>query len=181
MIANTSLQDTDEVFEVYTIASDFKKKISGVQWPVFDRNMIETEIKEKRHWKIMVDGAIACVWSITFDDHQVWEDRNADPSIYIHRIAANPNFRGQKFVEQIVDWAKNYAADNNKLYVRMDTTAGNQRLNDYYIQCGFSHLGPKKITDAEGRPAHYQNAIMELFQLEVEEEAPVIYKQVPRQ
>jgi ribosomal protein S18 acetylase RimI-like enzyme len=167
MIANTSLEDINEIFEVYKIASDFKKKVSGIQWPEFDRNMIETEIKEKRHWKIMVDGAIACVWSITFDDFQVWKEQNADPAIYIHRIAANPEYKGQKFVEQIVEWAKHYATENNKLYVRMDTTSGNQRLNDYYIKCGFSHLGPRKITNTEGRPAHYHNATMELFQMEV--------------
>nr|WP_315028690.1 GNAT family N-acetyltransferase [uncultured Chryseobacterium sp.] len=169
MIVNTSLQDIEGIFEVYKIASDFKKKVSGVQWPEFDRNMIETEIKENRHWKIMVEDSIACVWSITFEDKQVWENRNSDPAIYIHRIATNPNFRGQKFVEQIAAWARNFAKENNKLFVRMDTTAGNQRLTDYYVKCGFSHLGSKIMSDTEGRPAHYHNATMELFQLEVQE------------
>ncbi|REC45495.1 GNAT family N-acetyltransferase [Chryseobacterium pennipullorum] len=166
MIANTFLQDIDEVFNLYKTASDFKKTVSGVQWPDFDRNMIETEIKENRHWKIMVDGHIACVWSITFDDLPVWGDRNTDSAIYIHRIATNPNFRGQKFVEQIAGWAKQFAAENNKRYVRMDTTAGNPRLTGYYVQCGFSHLGSKKMGNAEGLPSHYHKATMELFQLE---------------
>ncbi|WP_228452008.1 GNAT family N-acetyltransferase [Chryseobacterium sp. G0186] len=164
---NTSLQDTDDILDLYKMASDFKKKVSGVQWPEFERSMIETEIQENRLFKITVDQQIACVWSITYDDVQVWEQQNADPAIYIHRIAANPNFRGQKFVEQIVEWSKQFARENNKLYVRMDTTAGNQRLNDYYIKCGFSYLGSKKITDTEGRPSHYHNASMALFQLEV--------------
>ncbi|AZA76633.1 GNAT family N-acetyltransferase [Chryseobacterium sp. G0186] len=167
MIMNTSLQDTDDILDLYKMASDFKKKVSGVQWPEFERSMIETEIQENRLFKITVDQQIACVWSITYDDVQVWEQQNADPAIYIHRIAANPNFRGQKFVEQIVEWSKQFARENNKLYVRMDTTAGNQRLNDYYIKCGFSYLGSKKITDTEGRPSHYHNASMALFQLEV--------------
>lgn len=167
MITNTTLHDTEEIFDLYKMASDYKKKISGVQWPEFDRNMIETEIKENRHWKIIIEGHIACIWSITLEDEQVWEERNADPSVYIHRIAANPNFRGQKFVEQIAEWTKKYALENNKLYVRMDTTAGNQRLTDYYIKCGFSHLGAKKILNTQGRPAHYHNATMELFQMEV--------------
>lgn len=167
MIANTFLQDIDEVFDLYKMASDFKKTVSGIQWPEFDRNMIESEISENRHWKIVTDEQIACVWSITFDDLPVWGAQNTDPAIYIHRIATNPNFRGQKFVEQIVEWAKQFARENNKLYVRMDTTAGNQRLTDYYVKCGFSYLGEKKIADAEGLPAHYQQATMGLFQLEV--------------
>lgn len=164
---NASLQDIDDILDLYKMASDFKKKVSGVQWPEFERSMIETETLENRLFKITIDQQIACVWSITFDDLQVWEEQNADPAIYIHRIATNPNFSGQRFVEQIVEWSKQFAQENNKVYVRMDTTAGNQRLNDYYIKCGFSYLGSKKITDTEGRPAHYHNASMALFQLEV--------------
>ncbi|REC60221.1 GNAT family N-acetyltransferase [Chryseobacterium pennae] len=167
MIVNTSLQDIEAVLGLYKMASDFKKTVSGIQWPEFDRNMIETEISEGRHFKITVDERVACVWSITFDDHQVWEEKNEDPAIYIHRIATNPNFRGQKFVEQIVEWAKQFAPQHNKRYVRMDTTAGNQRLTDYYVKCGFTYLGDKKMTNTEGRPDHYHNATMGLFQLEV--------------
>lgn len=167
MIVNTSLKDIEAVLGLYKMASDFKKTVSGVQWPEFDQRMIETEINESRHFKITVDEQVACVWSITFDDHQVWEEKNEDPAIYIHRIATNSNFRGQKFVEQIVEWAKQFAPQHNKLYVRMDTTAGNQRLTDYYVKCGFTYLGDQKMTDTEGRPDHYHNATMALFQLDV--------------
>lgn len=73
MIVNTSLQDMEAVLSLYKMASDFKKTVSGIQWPEFDRNMIEVEIREGRHFKITVDEQVACVWSITFDDHQVWE------------------------------------------------------------------------------------------------------------
>ncbi|WP_447608641.1 GNAT family N-acetyltransferase [Chryseobacterium sp. M5A1_1a] len=163
---NTSPQDIDDILTLYKMASDFKKKVSGIQWPEFERSMIETETLENRLFKITVDQQVACVWSITFDDLQVWEEKNEDPAIYIHRIATNPNFRGQRFVEQIVEWSKQFAKDHHKLYVRMDTTAGNQRLNDYYVKCGFSYLGSKKIKDTEGRPAHYHNASMALFELE---------------
>lgn len=167
MIVNTSLQDIDDVFKLYAMASDFKKKVSGVEWPEFNRGMIETEIQENRHWKIVVDGQVACVWSITFEDPQVWEERNEEPSIYLHRIATNPSFRGQKFVEQIVEWSKQYAQSHGKIYVRMDTIAGNQRLTDYYVKCGFSYLGTKRMSDTKGLPAHYHNATMGLFQMEV--------------
>lgn len=167
MIESTLPKDIDEVFDLYKMASDFKKTVSGVQWPEFDRNMIQTEISENRHFKITTDRQIACVWSITFDDLPVWGEQNADPAVYIHRIATNPDFRGQKFVEKIIEWAKQFAKDNHKLYIRMDTTAGNQRLIDYYVKCGFSYLGAKKITDTEGLPDHYHNATMGLFQMEV--------------
>jgi hypothetical protein len=49
------------------------------------------------------ENQIACVWAITFNDAEIWEER----AIYIHRIATHSDFRGHNFVKIIVDWAKN--------------------------------------------------------------------------
>ncbi|MHB8929251.1 MAG: hypothetical protein ACYC5R_01500 [Melioribacteraceae bacterium] len=51
---------------------------------------------------MLINGGIACVWAMTFNDPQIWEERNKDPSVYLHRIATNPNFRGQNLVGEIV-------------------------------------------------------------------------------
>lgn len=34
----------------------------------------------------------------------IWGDKNSEPSVYLHRIATNPNFRGQKQVIEVVKW-----------------------------------------------------------------------------
>ena len=166
-IQNSNSNDTDEIFRLYKIATDFQKTRFTSHWPEFDRELIEIEISENRQWKIISEGKIACVWATTFNDPQIWEERNEDPAVYIHRIATNPDFRGQNLVGKIVEWAKNYAKENQKQYIRMDTVGYNLSLINYYTRCGFDFLGLLKLKNTGGLPAHYENATVSLFEIEV--------------
>jgi len=114
-ITTSSLGDISEIFRLYALASDFQKiKFPQNQWPEFNRNLITTEITENRQFKLLIDNKVACVWAVTYSDPQIWEDRENEFSIYIHRIATNPEFRGNNFVQTIVDWSKKKAIKLNK-------------------------------------------------------------------
>ena len=108
-IRNSVLEDKDIIRDFCAAASDFQKSKSTVSWPLFDPKLIEHEIREKRQWKMMVGDEVVCIWAITDSDPQIWGDRNAEPALYLHRIATNPNFRGRNLVLDIVVWAKRYA------------------------------------------------------------------------
>lgn len=100
-IINSSPNDLGEIFRLYKIATDLQIAKSVVPWPEFKRILIEEEISESRQWKIMIDNQVACVWATTFNDPQIWEHRKDDPSVYIHRIATNPYFKGRSLVAEI--------------------------------------------------------------------------------
>lgn len=127
--------------------------------------MIRNEILENRQWKIEIHGKTACVWATTFSDPQIWEERNEDPAVYIHRIATDPDFRGQNLVAEIVRWAKESASRNHKKFIRMDTVGENKGLISYYEKCGFEFLGLLTLKNTEGLPAHYDNATVCLFEI----------------
>src|SRR3954471_7151684 len=135
VILNSTVEDIDAIFNLYKAASDFQKTKRVVQWLGFDRALIKNEIDEGRQWKIIIDNQIACIWATTFSDPLIWEDRNNDPAIYIHRIATNPDVRGQNLVSKIVEWAKHYAKANGKEFIRMDTVGNNEALIHYYKIC----------------------------------------------
>lgn len=164
-ILNSTIADIDEIFRLYHLATEYQKTQFWFHWPPFDRTMVEIEIQENRQWKIIIDDQIACVWATTFDDPKIWGIKNEDPAIYIHRISTNPIFRGQNFVQTIVDWARIHAQQHQKTFIRMDTIAGNERLNAHYCKCGFDHIGLFKMEDSEGLPAHYHNATLSLFEI----------------
>ena len=164
-IKNSVIEDLSEIFRLYESARDFQKIKSAVLWPQFDKKLIETEIAENRQWKILIDNQIACVWATTFSDPEIWEERNVDPSIYIHRIATNPIFRGQNLVEAIVEWSKKYAGENEKRFIRMDTVGENKGLINYYQKCGFDYLGLLKLKNTANLPIHYYDATVCLFQM----------------
>lgn len=167
-ILYSKLQDIEEIFRLYTLATEYQKqKFPLNQWPQFDLELIEQEIVEKRQFKLVIDGKTACIWAITFSDAEIWEEKNADPSIYIHRIATNPDFRGKNFVSKIADWARGYSLLNEKKYIRLDTCGYNERLIEHYKNSGFEFLGMKKLKDSTGLPEHYQNADVCYFQIEL--------------
>jgi len=167
-ILNSNRSDRDEIFRLYQAAASYQKtKKTVVVWPEFDRSLVETEIDENRQWKLLVDGRIACVWATTFSDEQIWEERNKDRAIYIHRIATHPDFRGNNFVAVIVGWAKDYARAGQLDFVRLDTLGNNTRLIEHYTGAGFRFLGMFNMKNTAGLPSHYHGTPVCLFEIDV--------------
>ena len=164
-IQNSTKYDIEEIFRLYNMATNFQKTRFNLHWPVFEKSLIKTEIKEHRQWKLVINNTIACIWATTFNDPQIWGEKNNDPSVYIHRIATNPDYKGRNFVLDIVDWAKEYAHKHDKKFIRMDTVGENLKLIAHYEKCGFSFLGLSQLTDTNGLPAHYTNAAVCLFEM----------------
>lgn len=166
-ILHSTQEDLDAIFKIYDDATDYQKKQTINYWKGFERSLVKKEIDEKRQYKIMADDEIACVFVINYDDPLIWKERNADPSIYIHRIATNPAFRGSSFVKQIVEWAKSHAKETGKEFIRMDTTSGNDKLNNYYFNCGFADKGIAQIGFDEELPVHYRGGSVNLFEIKL--------------
>lgn len=165
-ITNSTPEDIEEIFRLYALATAYQKeKFPDNQWPEFDRKLIETEISENRQFKLIIENEIACIWAITFNDPEIWEEKDDDPAIYIHRIATNPVFRGRNFISIIVDWAKAYTAAKNKKFIRLDTCGDNKKLINHYCKNGFHFLGMHKLQNYEGLPEHYQNADVCFFEI----------------
>lgn len=167
-ITNSNLDDIPETFRLYQLAREFQKiQFPENLWPEFDRDFIATEVIENRQFKIVIDNKIACIWAITYNDADIWEEKENNDAIYIHRIATNPEFRGNNFVQMIADWSKDFARKENKKFVRMDTCGQNDRLINHYKNCGFEFLGMKKLKDSSGLQAHYHNADVCFFEIEL--------------
>ena len=107
------------------------------------------------------------MWAITFSDEQIWEEKNKDAAIYIHRIATNPNHRGKNLVSIIVDWARTYAKSMGKDFIRLDTLGNNVKLIEHYTNAGFHFLGMFDLKDLSGLPAHYGTAPACLFEMKL--------------
>ncbi len=168
-ITNSTKQNILEIFRLYKLATEFQKiKFPENHWPPFDEALVNTEVAENRQFKLLIDDEIACVWAITYSDPKIWEDDDNDASIYIHRIATNPDFRGNNFVKIIVAWAMKLARDKNKHFIRMDTCGNNESLIAHYENCGFTFLGTRKLKDTIGLPSHYHNADVCFFEIRLE-------------
>lgn len=167
-ITESTIEDIPEIFRLYKLATEFQKiKFPANQWPVFDNELITNEVVQKKQFKVLIDNKIACVWAITFSDEQIWEESENESAIYIHRIATNPEFRGNNFVKILVTWSKKYALDLNKEVIRMDTCGKNEGLINHYENCGFNFLGMKTLTNTSRLPSHYHNAEVCFFEIKL--------------
>jgi len=166
IIKNSELTDLPKIFDLYKIATDFMKSKNQVFWPEFPEELITDEIEEKRQWKLIIDNQIACIWATTLNDELIWVNQN-EPSLYVHRAASSPEFRGQNLVKKIVDWANEYGKSKKLKYIRMDTVGLNKGLINHYKKMGFKFLGAKKLENTEGLPNHYKNGEVCYFQKEI--------------
>jgi ribosomal protein S18 acetylase RimI-like enzyme len=164
-ITNSTPADIGLIFGLYDAAIEFQKQVFDKHWKGFDTGLVEREIAENRQWKILLDGQVACIFAITFEDKSIWRERDQGDAIYIHRIVTNPAFRGRRFVPIIVEWSKAYTRERNIKYVRMDTWGDNQKLIDYYQSCGFRFI-EIIIPDQAGLPKHYNGISLSLFEIE---------------
>lgn len=160
-------EDIEEIFRLYKCAREFQKtKKTVVVWPEFDRSLVETELHEGRQYKIILDDKIAAVFAITNQDEEIWQEKNRDSAVYIHRIATNPEFRGHNFVKIIADWAIEYALEHQIDFVRLDTLDRNEGLIKVYTDAGFTFLGMFDVKDAHKLPEHYQRGLqVALFEI----------------
>ena len=157
------------ILSLYQAARDLQTQKKMVVWPVFEKGLIEKEINEKRQWKLLLNNTIACNWAITFHDKEIWGEKDKNDSIFIHRIATNPAMRGNQYVNKIVEWARHYAKQKEKKYIRLDTLGNNRKLIEHYTSAGFDFLGMVRLEDTSNLPAHYhREPDCCLFEIEVD-------------
>ncbi len=166
-IENSTIRDIQEILNLYDHAIAYQNRMKAVAWPTFTYDQIIPEVNNGQQWKILIDNKIACVWMTTFDDPHIWGDKNQQPAVYIHRIAVNPNFRGQNLTKKIIHWAHAFAKEKQKEYIRLDTAGYNQKLINYYTQCGFNFLGADPLANTSNLPLHYHNTPVCLFEMKV--------------
>jgi hypothetical protein len=166
-IIYSTMEDLDAIFKLYEAGTQHQKTVSDKHWAGFEQSLVEQEIREHRQWKIMEGDQIACIFVITFNDPFIWKEKDKDPAIYLHRITTNPLFRGNGYVTKIVAWAKAYSDKHGIRFIRMDTGSGNEKLNNYYVSCGFDYLGVTGVADNADLPTHYRGGTSSLFEIQI--------------
>ncbi|WP_245577713.1 GNAT family N-acetyltransferase [Gelidibacter mesophilus] len=138
-ITPSTFADINTIFELYDAATVYQKSVNNKSWSRFESALIEREISENRHFKIMEDDIMACSVVITLKDPVIGKGSAIDKAIYLHRIATHLNFRGRSYLKKIVEWCIAYGKQRQIEYIRMDTHSGNDGLNTHYIRSGFTY------------------------------------------
>jgi hypothetical protein len=144
------------LLESYRQASLYQHSKEQVTWPEFDIDLIREAIDQQRLWTLTLDDELACHWTITWNDPEIWGPKDQNDAIYLHRITTFPAFRGQYLFRHVVNWAKQHALQHQKRYIRLDTLGNNTGLIRHYTRSGFCFLGMVRLEDTTTLPLHYQ-------------------------
>ena len=109
------------------------------QWDTYREaypdSYFETITAEGRLWLLRQDGCVAAMVSL-WDGDRRWTD--GVPSLYLHNLAAHGDFPGAG--AEILRRCAERARALGRQRLRLDCSARNPRLNDYYAAQGFAFV-----------------------------------------
>ena len=107
------------------------------------------------------------IFSVQYSDPLIWGNRDQNNAVYLHRILANPVFRGQRLFEKVLSKARRLARQRNLEFIRMDTWSDNTKLIGYYQSFGFKITGHHITADTAALPVQNRNLSVVLLEMKL--------------
>jgi len=167
-IVNTTQEDLELVYKLFDEAIKYQKRNNYPNWEGDDKSILQQDLHNKLQYKIVINKLVACIFSICFSDKIIWRDNDKNDAIYIHRIAVNPDFKGQKQFQKILNWVINYAQETRRDFIRMDTWADNPTIIGYYKSFGFQFLENFTTPDTPELPIQNRNITLALLEYTIQ-------------
>ncbi|HEY4629571.1 MAG TPA: GNAT family N-acetyltransferase [Flavobacterium sp.] len=167
IIENTIESDLQLICWMFDEAILYQKLKNYPVWNGYDVAVLQNDIAQKIQYKIVVNGEIACIFSVCYTDPIIWGKKDKGDAIYLHRIVVNPKHKGQKHFEKIFAWAKNHAIENDFNFIRMDTWADNPTIISYYCSFGFEFLTNFTTPNTADLPVQHRNLQLALLEYNI--------------
>jgi ribosomal protein S18 acetylase RimI-like enzyme len=164
-IEPTDIDELQLIYPLYDAAIRYQRDKGFPVWQNFDRNVLVNDVNLHNHYKVVVDAHIAMVFSICYSDAVIWRHMEKGDAIYLHRIAVNPLFKGQRLFALILEWTRDHAQQRGLKFIRMDTWADNLTLIDYYKSFGLNFVGYSNTPDSPQLPLQNRNLALALLQM----------------
>lgn len=81
-------------------------------------------------------------------------------NIYIHRLAIHPKLQSKGYTQHLMNFAKQFAIENNYRSIRLDTFSQNKRNQKFYELCGYKRLGDIYFLKQSEFPFHCYELVL---------------------
>lgn len=169
-IENTTPADLDLVLNLFDQAVAYQKQKNVPVYHIRQKEALRQDMANGLQYKVVSDLGTLCIFTICFSDPVIWTDLEKGDAIYLHRIIANPDFKGQRQVEKIVAWAVGLAREKGLKFIRMDTWADNPVIISYYKNLGFRFIKNYTIPENNALGIQYSNLCVALLEMELTEQ-----------
>lgn len=125
---------------------DFNKN-SVYQWNASYPDYFKLLKEVERESLFMVKTKGVCIGTITIDEKQeeVFNDvewkNTSENFLVIHRIAVFPSWQKKGVGRKLIEFAEEFAKDNNFKSIRLDVSSSSEHLIKLYKSIGFDYTG----------------------------------------
>lgn len=146
-ITKAALADLDALFAIYQNAKNEMQRKGIHQWTdnYPTRAIIENDIKQGSMFALHCGNRILGAIVLSQDQEPEYKevDWKFDGSkvLVIHRLAIDPTYQGRGYATDLMDFAENYAAENDYTAIRLDTYSQNKKSLELYKKRGYTYRG----------------------------------------
>ena len=166
MIRRATYFDIEPILELTKACTKHMIANNIYQWNANYPNPIafENDIKRNELYVIEQDSEIiGCITCSTHMDEEYrpvsWLTPNKD-NLYIHRLAVHPEYQGQGFAQQLMDYAESFARKYHFSSIRLDTFSKNGRNQKFYELRGYQKRGAVYFSKQSKHPFYCYELIL---------------------
>ena len=146
-IKKVTITQKDEVFQLIMDCRKAMEEEGVFQWtdqyPTL--KIISNDIQKGNLYRLTKNGKIAGVININElqdPEYKLIKWKNSDVKIMvIHRLAVHPEYQKQGLAKRLMDFAENYAIENNYTSIRLDAFSNNPRALRFYENRDYQRRG----------------------------------------
>ena len=166
MIRIGKISDIDQILKITKACAKSMIDAGIYQWNDHypNKSAFENDVKRNELYVLELDKqVIGCVVITTIMDKEYipvkWLTPNGN-NIYIHRLAIYPELQGKGYAQQLMDFAEQYAIENNYTSIRLDTFSQNKRNQLFYELRGYRKLEDIYFPKQSTHPFHCYELIL---------------------
>ncbi len=160
MIRKGLYSDIDEILKITKACAIHMIGTGIYQWNTHypNKSAFENDVNRNELYVLEIDKTIiGCIVISTLTDdeyiHVKWLTHNKN-NLYIHRLAIHPEHQGNRYAQHLMDFAEQFAIENNYASIRLDTFSQNKRNQLFYELRGYKKLEDIYLPNQSEYPFH---------------------------
>jgi len=147
-------EELDEIVSLIKACAVYMRDVQGIdQWDEDypDREDIIKDLDSQTLFAYRMEGSVIgiVVLNETQDAEYAemnWSTTDDQKNLVVHRLAVHPEHQKRGIARQIMDFAEDYARQEGYDAIRLDTFSQNPRNQRFYLNRGYTDIGPVFLT-----------------------------------
>jgi len=148
MISHGKPEELDTILDLTRACGKHMRENGIDQWDENypDRKSLQLDIQTRTLFAFREDDQVLGI--VVLNENQDpeykeinWSTNESDRNIVVHRLAVAPEHQGKGIARKLMDFAENWAKENNFDAIRLDTFSQNPRNQRFYKKRGYTELG----------------------------------------